>query len=82
LSKSAPPREGFVHGAMFYLLSLVVCTLPHLISRFPAKKLRTLFDMLIMMKEFGFDGSYFASYPDKNGILFKRARMGGQHVNL
>ena len=38
--------------------------------------------MLVMMKEFGFGGSYFASYPDKNGILFKRARMGGQHVNL
>lgn len=35
-----------------------------------------------LLKEFGYGGNFFASYPEGNGVLFSHARMGGQTVKL
>lgn len=39
-------------------------------------------DGATLLKEFGYGGNFFATYPEGNGVLFAHARMGGQSVKL
>ena len=36
----------------------------------------------VLLKQFAFGGNYLSTYPNRNGMIIRHARMGGQNVKL